>query len=100
MFSYLRYLWKGTLLAHNITRLKFLWYNKFLAQFNWQYLFVHVDGITQCLWTVATSEPIIHPPGIYESGKPWWNDIDRGKPKNLEKNLSQWHFIHPKFQME
>jgi hypothetical protein len=26
----------------------------------------------------------------------WWNDIDRGKPKNLEKNLSQCHFVHHK----
>jgi hypothetical protein len=26
----------------------------------------------------------------------WWNDTDRGKPKNLEKNLSQCHFVHHK----
>jgi hypothetical protein len=31
---------------------------------------------------------------IYEHGEPWWNDIDRGKLKNFEKNLSQCHFIH------
>jgi hypothetical protein len=28
---------------------------------------------------------------IYESGEPWWNDINRRKPKNLEKDLSQCH---------
>jgi hypothetical protein len=22
----------------------------------------------------------------------WWNDIDRGKPKGSEKNLSQCHY--------
>jgi hypothetical protein len=25
-----------------------------------------------------------------------WNDIDREKPKNSEKNLSQCHFVHHK----
>jgi hypothetical protein len=25
---------------------------------------------------------------IYERGEPWWNDIDRGRPNNLEKNLT------------
>jgi hypothetical protein len=25
---------------------------------------------------------------------PWWNDIDRRKPKESEKNLSQCPFIH------
>jgi hypothetical protein len=27
-------------------------------------------------------------------------DIDRGKPKNSEKNPSQWHFIHYKSHMD
>jgi hypothetical protein len=27
---------------------------------------------------------------------PWWNDIDRGKPKDLVKNLSKSHFVHHK----
>jgi hypothetical protein len=30
----------------------------------------------------------------YEFGERRWNDIDRGKPKNSEKNLSQCHFVH------
>jgi hypothetical protein len=33
---------------------------------------------------------------IYEYGEPWWNDSDRVKPKNLEKNLSHFHFVHRK----
>jgi hypothetical protein len=31
---------------------------------------------------------------IYKYGEPWWNDTERGKPKNSEKNLSQCHFFH------
>jgi hypothetical protein len=31
-----------------------------------------------------------------EMWSPWWNDIDRRKPKDLEKNLSQCHFLHHK----
>jgi hypothetical protein len=27
---------------------------------------------------------------------PRWNDIDRGKLKDSEKNLSQFHFVHHK----
>jgi hypothetical protein len=29
-----------------------------------------------------------------------WNDIDRGNPNNMEKNLSQCHFVHRKFHMD
>jgi hypothetical protein len=29
-----------------------------------------------------------------------WNDIDREKPKNSEKNLSQCHFAHYKSHMD
>jgi hypothetical protein len=33
---------------------------------------------------------------IYENGEPWWNDIDKQKLKNLEKNLSKCNFVHHK----
>jgi hypothetical protein len=38
-------------------------------------------------------------PRWYEFGERRWNDtdIDKGKPKNSEKNLSQCHFFHHKF---
>jgi hypothetical protein len=29
----------------------------------------------------------------------WWNDYDRGKPKYLQKNPSQCHFVHHKSHM-
>jgi hypothetical protein len=29
-----------------------------------------------------------------------WNEIDRGKPKYSEKNLSQFHFIHRNSHMD
>jgi hypothetical protein len=30
----------------------------------------------------------------------WWNDTDRGKPKYLEKNLSQCQFVYHKYDMD
>jgi hypothetical protein len=35
---------------------------------------------------------------IHEYGEPWWDDIDRRKPKNSEKDLC--HFVHHTFYME
>jgi hypothetical protein len=29
-----------------------------------------------------------------------WNEIDRGKPNNSEKTLSQCHFVHHKSHMD
>jgi hypothetical protein len=37
---------------------------------------------------------------MYEYGEPWWNDIDRGKPNNSEKNMSQFHFVYHKTHMD
>jgi hypothetical protein len=34
------------------------------------------------------------PQMIYEYGERWWEDIDRVKQKNSEKNLFQCHFLH------
>jgi hypothetical protein len=35
-----------------------------------------------------------------ESGKPWWNDIDRRKLKNSENNLFQCHSVDHKSYMD
>jgi hypothetical protein len=37
---------------------------------------------------------------IYEYGELRWNDIDRGKSKNSDKNLFQCHFIYHSFHMD
>jgi hypothetical protein len=34
------------------------------------------------------------------SMKHWWNDTDMGKLKYLGKNLSQYNFVHHKFQID
>jgi hypothetical protein len=54
-----------------------------------------ICGLRPRLWTAATNGHIIHPPDD-EFEEPQWNDIDRGKQKNSENNLSQCHFIHLK----
>jgi hypothetical protein len=40
------------------------------------------------------------PQMIYEYEERWWVDTDRGKPKNLEKDLSQYYFVHHKSHMD
>jgi hypothetical protein len=31
---------------------------------------------------------------MYEYGEPRWNDNDSRKPKNSEKKMFQYHFVH------
>jgi hypothetical protein len=61
---------------------------------------VHVDGVRLRLWTSTTNGTIVHPQVIYEYGEPWWDDIDGGKPKNSDKNLSQRHSVHHKSHID
>jgi hypothetical protein len=40
------------------------------------------------------------PKVMYEYRELEWNDMDRGKLKNSEKNLSQCHFVYHKSCMD
>jgi hypothetical protein len=64
------------------------------------FVFFFVDEMSPCLSTAATSGPIVVPKMLYMSMEPRWNDIDKGKLKNSEKNLFQCHFVHHKSQMD
>jgi hypothetical protein len=49
------------------------------------------------LWTAATNGPFR--PQNHEYGERRWNDIDRGRPKISERNLSEWDFTQHKSHM-
>jgi hypothetical protein len=77
----------------------FLLFREIITVYRENHVVVYVDG-------VDVSE--LRPPSglffvlqmIHAYGQPRWNDIDRGKPKNSERNLSQCHFVHHKFHMD
>jgi hypothetical protein len=54
-------------------------------------------GVRIRLCTAGTNGSIVHPP---DDMKPRWNDIDREKSKNSEKNMSHCHFVHHKSYMD
>jgi hypothetical protein len=60
---------------------------------------VDLGEVRPRVWTAATKGHTFHLTDD-EYGERRWNDIDRGKPKNSEKNLSQCHFIRHKSYMD
>jgi hypothetical protein len=50
--------------------------------------------------TEADNGSIAHPCLWYMSVKQRWNDTDKRKSKDSEKNLSQFHFVHHKSYMD
>jgi hypothetical protein len=46
---------------------------------------------------VSINVPIVHPPGVYKYGEPWWNDINREKllilPPDLSDNPTSSHLV-------
>jgi hypothetical protein len=64
-------------------------------------LFLPKGGVGQTQAWMSTYVSILRiPQMIYEFGERRWNVIDRGKPKNSDKNLSQCHFDHQKSHMD
>jgi hypothetical protein len=59
-------------------------------------------GRKVCLYgNAAINGPIVQPPDdAWLNVEQWWNDIGKGKRKNLEKSLSQYHFVHHKSHMD
>jgi hypothetical protein len=54
---------------------------------------IHVDRVRVCLWNAATNGSIVSPPDDMNM-KLRWNDADRGKPKNSEKNMFECQKSH------
>jgi hypothetical protein len=52
------------------------------------------------LWNWATNRPTSPPNDTWVNVEQWWNNIDRGKLKTLEKILSQCHFVCQKSHMD
>jgi hypothetical protein len=93
-------------------RKKFCWYALYLhivPQLEILLFYILVMGVRlMSHWTATAFTGLFFVPGwgwmgewtiILNFSKMWspqWNDIDRGKPKDSEKNLSQCHFFHHK----
>jgi hypothetical protein len=55
----------------------------------------------ETLWNWAVNGPFIHPQdGTRVNMEHRWNDTDREKPNNSEKNLSQCHFVYHKSHID
>jgi hypothetical protein len=58
-------------------------------------------GETMSAWNWVANGPIVNPADdTWVNMEQQWNDTDRGKLKDSEKNLSQRHFMHHKSHMD
>jgi hypothetical protein len=58
-------------------------------------------GKAASLWKRVSNGRFVHPPDdLWVNMVHQWNDIHKKKPKHLEKNLSQCHFVHRKSDMD
>jgi hypothetical protein len=65
------------------------------------FFFLFRWGDNMSLWNWAANGPIVHLPGdTWVNMEQRWNDIDRGRPKDSEKILTQCHFVHHKSHMD
>jgi hypothetical protein len=81
--------------------------HNFLPYFN--FYFRHLETVANLvhdllfLWMgskyVSELRPLFIPQVMNEYGEPRWNDIDRGKPKNFEKNPVPVALVHHKYHM-
>jgi hypothetical protein len=57
---------------------------------------VHVERVRLISELRLRIGVLFNPQVMYEYGEPRWNNIDKEKPNNWEKSLSEYHFVFRK----
>jgi hypothetical protein len=102
--------WKTSVWQLCLTFLRTVYCEAFncgICRTDWTYIYVGIRGkicsvhVMSIGWGRVSelwppTDLLSIPQTIYDNREPWWNDTDRGRPRNSEKNLSQCHFVHHK----